>query len=89
MVAVVVGSFRMNIAGSTTIEGSLDVDGASETAIAFASGAIYGNISQTWVVTLATAGSHTLKLRGLRLTGTTALIMVDDSTITLVSLTGR
>lgn len=63
-VAFVTGIFDLQNTGADTFVGMLDVDGAIQAGQAISSGAGRNTVAQTWVVTLATAGAHTLKLVG-------------------------
>ncbi|MEO3923017.1 hypothetical protein ABGB07_03925 [Micromonosporaceae bacterium B7E4] len=68
-IAIVDGTFDCNVIttnASTLMLGRLNVDGSDQTAQATYAmdTALRGTVTQTWRVTLASAGSHTLKLRG-------------------------
>jgi hypothetical protein len=73
---LVVGSFDFSIATGATglIQGKLVVDGTNQTTVAaavFPTTSGRASVCQTWVITLATAASHTLKLRAINGTGQT------------------
>lgn len=72
-----VGTFDASIgtgSGTGVIQGKLSVDGSNQTTVAtgtFPTTSMRATVCQTWVVTLASAGSHTLKLRAVQNTGQT------------------
>ena len=61
---LVTGSFDAEIsAAGDTFTGILDVDGSDQTAKAQLNGDARATVVQQWLITLASAGSHTLKLQ--------------------------
>lgn len=73
---LVVGTFDFSIATGATglIQGKLVVDSSNQSSVAtavFPTSSGRGTVCQTWVITLATAASHTLKLRAINGTGQT------------------
>jgi hypothetical protein len=74
--------------------GVLDVDGVSESALATFRTQVTGTTAfratagQTWRVTLASAGSHTLKLRASKTANTAGTLQV-QSTHTTLSVQGN
>lgn len=81
---VVEASFDMNADASTISQGSLVVDGSVQTASIY-SQAIRAGIAQRWVVTLAAAGSHTVKLQGARVSGNTTIVGSVHTTIAVTN----
>lgn len=72
---VVTGTFSFDITSANTAlaEGILHVDGAQASGNARWSGEVttdFGSATQQWSGTLASAGSHTLKLRSVMSSGT-------------------
>lgn len=84
-VAFVTGVFDVSNAGNDVFVGALVVDGATQSGQAIASGADRKTVSQTWIVTLATAGSHTLKLQANK-AGSTASVTLNSTHTTITAL---
>lgn len=86
------GSFyfaSIGVANSGVASGKLSVDGANQPAFANFTGDVATparqNLAQTWIGTLAAAGSHTLKLRGVGASATAAhRINATSTTITVM-----
>lgn len=85
---VATGSFYFSalLANSSIASGKLSVDGTVQGRFANFTGSNTvpdrGSLSQTWAGTLASAGSHTLKLRGVHLT-TAAAVRVNTAHTTI------
>jgi hypothetical protein len=79
--------FSANAANTAQAFGKLSVDGTVQTSFAGFTGSNTAldrsNGSQTWIGTLASAGSHTLKLRGV-LAGTGVNVNATHTTITVM-----
>lgn len=76
--------------GVTTIQGRLDVDGVNAGREAVFTGTATGEratIKQQWRGTLAAAGSHTLKLRGLKSGAVGTYQIISGSTIIGITIT--
>lgn len=85
---LVIGSFYMSaVVGSANVAaGKLNVDGANQAAFANFTGISTNeraNVAQSWSGTLAAAGSHTLKLRGVLSAGTGTTVNSTHTTITV------
>lgn len=83
------GTFDVNVATASAgilAEGHLDVDGADQTSRALKqmNAVDRATISQQWRGVLTAAGSHTLKLRGLRGASGAASIVTTHTTLQVV-----
>lgn len=82
---LVTGVFDLQINGTTDIaRGILDVDGVSDTNEAVLNGTVRATVTQQWVYTLSTAGSHTIKLRVQKTNNSNTVTVRSPSSITIV-----
>lgn len=82
--------FISAVSGVTTIQGRLDVDGVNagrEAVFAGSATGERGTVQQQWRGTLAAAGSHTLKLRGLKSAAVGTYQIISGSTIIGITIT--
>ena len=88
---LVIASFYMSsvVGGTAVAAGKLNVDGSNQPAFANYTGVSTNeraNVAQSWSGTLAAAGSHTLKLRGVLSAGTGVTVNATHTTINVLVL---
>lgn len=82
--------FASTASGTTALQGRLDVDGVNagrEAVFIAATTGERGTVHQQWRGTLALAGSHTLKLRGLKSGAVGTYQIISGSTIIGIEIT--
>lgn len=83
-IVLVTGVFDAQINGATDIfSGILDVDGSSQSNTAILNGTVRATVTQQWLITLATAASHTLKLRVQKTNNSNTVTVRSPSNITV------
>lgn len=82
---LITGVFDVESTGTTDIfTGYCDVDGSSQTYTATLKGTCRASVTQQWLVTLASAASHTIKLRVQKTNNSNTVTCYQGTNITIV-----